>query len=99
MNMSCGSDRKLTGEQAAIYNIVACFLFFVSSIYEVIYIGLYIPLSPTSIPGNSPDASVILLFFFSTATAFLPLALIFNLTRTKDKGLWTITASGPPGGA
>lgn len=49
--------------------------------------------------GQSPKSSVILLFFFSTATAFLPLALIFNLTRTKDKGLWTVSATGPPGGA
>lgn len=38
------------------------------------------------------------MFFFSTAPAFLALALIFNLTRTKDKGLWTITATAPPGG-
>lgn len=79
----------------------SCFLFFVSSLYEIVYIGLHIPLSPkTQLYSDPPAAIPILLFFFSTMTAILPLVAITHLLRGKDKGLWTIKAGpGVPGAA
>ncbi|SPO07351.1 uncharacterized protein DNG_10045 [Cephalotrichum gorgonifer] len=86
-----------TLKTAGIVFIVAAFFFFVSALYEIIYIGLYIPLSPSSDFKSDYPFSTILMYFFGILPILLSLAAVFHLTRTKGKGLYTIT--GPPGGA
>ena len=84
-------------KQGSITYIVASFLFFVSALYQIINGGLYIPLSTSALftVKRSPIYGIVILFFFGTLPAFLALAAIFNLTRGKDRGLWTVQAAAP----
>ena len=80
--------------QPSVIYIAASFLFFVSSLYEIIRIGLFVSLTPTPVTASGGPYLQIVSIIFNTLPALLALVAVFHTTRVKDGGLRTVEGVG-----